>query len=98
MDVPTAVQWIAFAVRKSVPEVIELGLTDDQILTLGQWLSGNGLLNPPGQRLVKKRWQKCACGCGEWFEAEWVTGRPMYINNTHKVRAYRARKKERGRG
>ena len=37
----------------------------------------------------------CHCGCGETFIARYRTNRPLYKNKTHKMRAYRARRRER---
>jgi hypothetical protein len=36
----------------------------------------------------------CQCGCGEYFMATVTTNRPKHKNDTHKMRAYRARKTE----
>ena len=36
----------------------------------------------------------CQCGCGEYFMALVTTNRPKHKNDSHKMRAYRARKAE----
>jgi hypothetical protein len=38
---------------------------------------------------------QCECGCGQTFFATWVTRAPAYANKTHRMRAYRARARER---
>ena len=33
----------------------------------------------------------CQCGCGQSFQREVRTNKPKYLNDAHKMRAYRAR-------
>lgn len=95
MTPEVAVRWIAYATRRPVPEILELGLEREQLAALGRWLAANPLINPPAEIPVKVGEFVCQCGCGERFTAEWRTKRPQYVNATHKARAYRARKRER---
>jgi len=37
----------------------------------------------------------CECGCEQTFFAVWKTRTPRYVNRTHRMRAYRARARER---
>lgn len=88
-------RWIAFATRRDVADVMALGLTPRQIETLGRWLSENKLLNPPTLQPLKLGRFVCQCGCGETFEREYRTKKPLYRNAAHKARAYRARRRDR---
>ncbi len=90
-----AARWIAFATRRDVGDVLALGLSANQIATLGAWLSQNALLNPPALAPMKTGEFVCACGCGETFTAQYRTKRPKYRNAAHKARAYRARRRDR---
>lgn len=95
MTEDTAVQWIAFAARRPVEDVLGLELDDIQAVKLGRWLSENRLLNPP-KKVVEKIGQfRCQCGCGQLFMAAYRTKKPKYVNDTHKMRAYRARQSAR---
>ena len=38
---------------------------------------------------------ECECGCGQTFFFEFATRHPKYANRTHKMRAYRARARDR---
>lgn len=89
-----AARWIAFATRRDVGDVLSLGLSADQIATLGAWLSQNALLNPPALAPMKTGEFVCAC-CGEKFTATYRTKRPKYKDKAHKARAYRARRRDR---
>ena len=96
MTVDVAVQWVAFAACRPVEEGLAPGLTDDQFEVLGRWLSQNRLLNPPRPGL-KQGVFVCQCGCGREFTAWYRTKRPLYLNDTHKMRVYRRRKRARAR-
>lgn len=91
MTPDVAIQWLAWVGGCPVHEVKQLGLDAHQLVQIGQMLASNRLLNPPAPRRVKVGWFVCRCGCGQWFQAEYVTRHPWYVNNTHKVRAARAR-------
>lgn len=93
MTVDIAIQWVAYAIRRPVDDVIALGLGDDQLMKLGRWLSQNRLLNPPKEIPEKVGQFRCQCGCGQFFTASYRTKKPKYVNDTHKMRAYRARHK-----
>lgn len=91
-----ALQWVAFATRQPVEKVVNLGLAADQLVTLAKWFEKHPLLNPPKTMPVKRLRVLCQCGCGEWFERDYTTGqKPKYMNATHRVRAARARRRER---
>lgn len=90
-----AVQWIAYAAKRPIADVLALELEDDQFLRLGQWLSQNKLLNPPQKIPAKIGTFRCQCGCGQTFTAGYKTKTPKYLNATHRQRAYRARKARR---
>ena len=87
-------RWIAFATRRDVADVLALGLSVEQLATLGGWLSQNALLNPPALVPMKTGEFTCAC-CGEKFTATYRTKRPKYKDKAHKARAYRARRRDR---
>jgi len=89
----TALEWLAWATRRSANEVLALGLEHDQLVKLGAWLSENGLLNPPTRAPLKQAEFVCQCGCGKKFTATYRTSRPKYLSSAHKARAYRARKR-----
>lgn len=88
-------EWVAYAVRRPVHEVRAL-LSDDQLVTLGKWLSKNKLLNPPKATRQVGTFV-CQCGCGETFTAEYVTTKPKYKNETHRKRYWRARWRAEGK-
>jgi hypothetical protein len=91
-DVHVCLEWIAYAARQAVEDVEGLGLSDDQVLSLGGWLSENRILNPPsGEVRVKKGLFRCACGCGKVFEAEYRTAKPKFKNEAHHQRYWRRR-------
>lgn len=90
-------EWLAFAVRRPVNDVLALGLDDGQLVTLGKWLSKNKLLNPPKTKKVHVGTFVCQCGCGEKFTAEYITTRPKYKNETHRKRYWRARWRAEGK-
>ena len=95
MTPEVAIQWLAWVGRRPIAEVERLGLMPEQLVLIGEMLEGNRLLNPPNNPRVKVGMFFCRCGCGEWFTAEYKTRHPWYKNNTHKVRAARARMKVR---
>lgn len=92
--VEIALQWLAYAARVSVDEVLSWSLSDDQLLKVGAALSRNKLLNPPEVPL-KVATFVCQCGCGTVFERVYRTRKPRYLNRSHQMRAYRARARER---
>lgn len=93
MTADLAIQWVAWASRQSVDEVLRLGLTDEQLVVLGRGLSRNRLLNPPKERPKKTGEFVCACGCGETFTAEYVTKKPKFKNKAHSQRYWRRKMK-----
>ena len=93
MTPEVAVQWVAYAGRVPVDDILALGFTGVQLAFLGAVLEKNRLLNPP--RVSQKIGVfECQCGCGLVFERMWTTRRPKYFNRTHQMRAYRARKRK----
>jgi len=94
MTVQRAVEWIAFTARRDAALIWALELEEDQYLKLGRWFAENRLLNPPRRLPEKIITQKCKCGCGQTFTTTYKTRKPKYINDTHRQRAYRARKQK----
>lgn len=93
-------EWIAYATRLDVRDVLALGLTAHQLTTLGAALASNTRLNllappPPSRRQKKTAQVACQCGCGTVFTAEYVTKKPQYLNAAHRQRAYRRRRADR---
>lgn len=90
-----ALEWISYATRKPVEDIVQLGLDDHQVQKLGAWLEHNRLLNPPVGEVKKKLVMvACKCGCGERFLAEYTTKRPQFKNEAHRIRYWRAKAKE----
>jgi hypothetical protein len=97
MDITIAVGWIAYAAgRRSHDEIRDLGMTDEQLVTLGQWFAANPIISPYARRKAELKHGvfKCRCGCGERFEATWKTRRPSYKNHAHRQRAYIKQQKQ----
>jgi hypothetical protein len=91
MDAELGAQWISYATKQPLDQVLEL-LDDDQLVTLGKWLSKNKLLNPPKSNTKKHVGEfMCKCGCGETFTAEYTTKRPQFKNEAHRMRYWRAK-------
>lgn len=87
-----ALQWVSYATRQPIDQVLEWQLAPWQIAAVGAALAENPLINPPtNRRRVKTIELVCACGCGERFLAEYVTKRPKYKDRNHKARAQRQR-------
>lgn len=94
-----ALQWLAYVSQWPVEKVEEYGLTDEQLVWLGERMRGNKLLNPPkspGAQTVKHGAFICKC-CGELFEADYKTRKPEFKNSTHKMRYWRAKWREEGK-
>jgi hypothetical protein len=96
MDAKLGAEWVAFATKKPIAEVVE-HFNDDQLVILGKWLSGNKLLNPP-KKPARKRTGVflCKCGCGTRFTAEYTTKKPQFLNDAHKMRYQRSKQKWEG--
>lgn len=88
-----AVLWIAYACRQPVEDVRALRLEDDQAVTLAQWLSARGVINPMEPRPIKSADFTCAC-CGTTFHREYRTSKPKYCSRTCQQKAYRRRQRE----
>lgn len=95
MTLDNAYHWVAFAMRQPISAVRSMGLDEKQVKTLGKWAANNPLLNPPAPEM-KTGYFICQCGCNQKFFATYRTAKPKYVNNTHKMRAYRARKAAKG--
>lgn len=89
-------QWVAYAVKRPVDEVRAL-LSDEQLVTLGRWLSKNKLLNPPKNTKKRLGVFVCKCGCGEVFTAEYVSKRPQFKTESHRQRYWRNKWKAEGK-
>lgn len=95
MTVDNAVQWVAWTTKQPVEKLMQT-FTPDQLVQLGKWLCNNRLLNPPQQRKVKQLTMICQCGCNQRFTVQYAGGRkPIYMNDAHRIRAYRARRRAR---
>lgn len=92
MSPDLGLEWVAYAGRVSVQDVMSWGLTDAQLVRLGAALSSNKVLNPPRHIPVRVGTFVCACGCGTVFQREYKTRRPKYLNRSHQMRAYRKRR------
>lgn len=93
-------EWIAYATKLDVRDVLALRLTSHQLVTLGGALADNARLNllappPPSRRKTKTAQVACMCGCGTVFEARYSTKKPKYLNAAHRQRAYRKRRADR---
>lgn len=97
MTVDLALEWVVWTTKQS-PDLVRKVFTDDQIVTLGKWLCGNQLLNPPKKPRRKKLLKAvCHCGCGQSFEYTYSGGpHPKYMSQAHYMRVYRAAKKAQG--
>lgn len=91
MTVDYGAQWVAYVTKLPVSKVREL-FSDDQLVLLGQKLEANRLLNPPKPKKAKKRLGvfKCKC-CGTYFQAEYTTKPPQFLNDAHRMRYWRAK-------
>lgn len=85
-----ALQWLAYATRQPIDQVLEWDLAPWQIAAVGAALAANPLINPPSRCPVKVREFVCAC-CGQTFEAQYRTKRPRYCGRACKARAQRQR-------
>lgn len=85
-----ALQWLAYATRQPIDQVLEWQLAPWQLAALGAALAENPLINPPGRAPLKTREFVCAC-CGQAFEAQYRTKRPKYCSRACKARAQRQR-------
>lgn len=99
MTVDRAVQWLAYAARRSVDDVWAIVgvLPDDSLVELGVMLENSVLLNPPTHRPVKVHRAVCQCGCGQWFEREYRTNKPKYKSDAHKAHAAYVRRRLAGK-
>lgn len=98
MSAQAGKEWLAWVAKMSVEDVDRrLPLTDEQWSILGEYLSKNQLLNPPKERHVKMGTFVCQCGCGERFTAAYVTRRPKFKNNAHRMRYWRRKMKAEGK-
>lgn len=88
-------QWLAYVARRPVVDIVSM-FDDDQLVSLGKWLSKNKLLNPP--RPTRKKWGVfvCKCGCGESFKAQYTTKKPQFMNEAHRQRYWRAKYRRNG--
>jgi len=85
-----ALQWLAYATRQPVDQVLAWELAPWQIAAVGAALAQNPLINPPSRCPVKTREFVCA-HCGQKFEAQYRTKRPRYCGRACKARAQRQR-------
>lgn len=92
MNADKGAEWVSYMARVPMDDVVE-HFDDDQLVMLGQWIASNKLLNPPvGKRPGRKMLLvKCKCGCGEIFEADYRTKKPMFKNEAHRQRYWRKR-------
>lgn len=86
-----AAQWLAYVMKADVDQVHEIGLTPDQLVTIGTAIqSANVTLIPDRPHIKEKRIAvACACGCGEVFIATYRTKRPKFKNEAHRRRYWR---------
>jgi len=91
-----AAQWLAYVMRANVDHVHEIGLTHDQLVTIGAAIAGaNVTLIPERSKIEDKRIAvACACGCGEVFIATYRTKRPKFLNEAHRRRYWRNKAKQ----
>ena len=91
-----AAQWLAYVMRADLDYVHEIGLTHDQLVTIGAAIAGaNVTLIPDRPHIKEKRIAvACACGCGEVFIATYRTKRPKFKNEAHRRRYWRNKAKE----
>lgn len=88
-----AATWIAFVARRSVDDVLALGMDYDAMSTLGYWLASNPaleLLDPPQHIYDKPITFRCTCG--KEVHTTYRTRRPKYCSPACRQRAYRRRK------
>lgn len=92
-----AARWVAFVARRPLEDVYPVleGMSLQGLVKLGRWLEANPLFNPPGSKVRLHR-AICQCGCGQWFERQYRTAKPLYVNNSHKTAAWRRRRKNGG--
>ena len=83
-------QWLAYATRQPVDQVLGWQLAPWQIAAIGAALADNPVLNPPCHVPLKTREFVCA-HCGQTFEAQYRTKRPKYCSRACKARAQRQR-------
>lgn len=89
-----AATWIAFVTRRSVDDVLALGMDSNAMSTLGDWLASNPaleLLDPPQHIHDKPITFRCG-GCGREVHSSYRTRRPKYCSSACRQRAYRQRK------
>lgn len=91
-----AAQWLAYVMRADVEDVHEIGLTHDQLVTIGAAIAGANVtlipINP--QPKDKRITVTCACGCGETFVTTYRTKRPKFKNEAHRRRYWRKQQRE----
>lgn len=91
-----AAQWLAYVMRSHPDHVHEIGLTEDQLVTIGAAIANaNVALIPERPQLTDKRIAVvCMCGCGEVFTATYRTKRPKFLNEAHRRRYWRNQAKK----